>query len=217
MSVLINADTSDGLVLTSDTSGEIKLQSAGADIATVDSTGITMAAGKTLPAAALTGTLPAGTNVISAGTLVASTSGTSIDFTSIPSWVKRITVMFNGVSTSGSSFWLLRLGTGGTPETTGYDSTGNNVQASNTLTTSTAGFVAYSNVASYVVSGTMVVTNVSGNIWVCSGLLGTSTGASVQFTTTGTKTLAGSLNMVRITTVNGSDTFDAGTINILFE
>ena len=65
MSVLINADTSDGLVLTSDTSGEIKLQSAGADIATVDSTGITMAAGKTLPAAALTGTiagsaLPAG-------------------------------------------------------------------------------------------------------------------------------------------------------------
>jgi hypothetical protein len=59
MSVLINADTSDGLVLTSDTSGEIKLQSAGADIATVDSTGITMAAGKTLPAASLTGTLPA--------------------------------------------------------------------------------------------------------------------------------------------------------------
>lgn len=154
---------------------------------------------------------------ITSGTAVASTSGTSIDFTSIPSWVKRITVIFNGVSTSGTSFWLLRLGTGGTPETTGYDSTGNNVQTSNTLTTSTAGFVAYSNIASYVVSGTMVLTNVSGNIWVCSGLMGTSTGASVQFTTTGTKTLAGVLNMVRITTVNGTDTFDAGSINILYE
>jgi len=59
MSVLINADTSDGLKFTSDTSGEIKLQSNGTDIATVDSSGITMASGKTLPAASLTGTLPA--------------------------------------------------------------------------------------------------------------------------------------------------------------
>jgi len=60
MSVNINADTTNGLVLTSDTTGEIKLQSAGADIATVDSSGITMASGKTLPASALTGSLPAG-------------------------------------------------------------------------------------------------------------------------------------------------------------
>ena len=59
MAVTINADTSNGLVMTPDTSGEINLQAGGADIATVDSTGITMAAGKTLPAAALTGTLPA--------------------------------------------------------------------------------------------------------------------------------------------------------------
>jgi len=59
MSVLINADTSDGLKFTSDTSGEVKIQSAGADIVTVDSSGITMAAGKTIPAASLTGTLPA--------------------------------------------------------------------------------------------------------------------------------------------------------------
>ena len=44
------------------------------------------------------------------GTAVASTSGTSVDFTSIPSWVKRITVMFNGVSTSGTSNPLVQLG-----------------------------------------------------------------------------------------------------------
>ena len=60
MSVNINASTTNGLVLTSDTSGELKLQANGADIATVDSTGIAMAAGKTLPASSLTGTLPAG-------------------------------------------------------------------------------------------------------------------------------------------------------------
>ena len=113
MAITINADTSNGLVMTPDTSGEIKLQSAGADIATVTSSGITMASGKTLPASALTGTLPAGTNVISAGTSVASTSGTSIDFTSIPSWVKRITVILNGVSTNGGDVPQIQLGTSG--------------------------------------------------------------------------------------------------------
>ena len=157
------------------------------------------------------------TGLINSATAQNSTSGTSIDFTGIPAGVKRITVIFNGVSTSGTSLWLLRLGTGGVPETTGYDSIGNNCQAANTLTTATSGFVMYVNVASYVVSGTMIFTNVSGNTWICSGLLGTATGASVQFTTTGTKTLAGALNMVRITTVNGTDTFDAGSINILYE
>ena len=50
MAVTINADTSNGLVMTPDTSGEIKLQSAGADIATVSSSGITMASGKGLAA-----------------------------------------------------------------------------------------------------------------------------------------------------------------------
>lgn len=59
MSVNINADTTNGLVLTSDTSGELKLQAGGADIATVNSSGITMASGKTLPASALTGSIPA--------------------------------------------------------------------------------------------------------------------------------------------------------------
>jgi len=48
MAVTINADTSNGLVMTPDTSGEIKLQSGGTDIATVDSSGITMASGKVL-------------------------------------------------------------------------------------------------------------------------------------------------------------------------
>ena len=48
MATIINADTSNGLKLTSDTSGELKLQSAGVDIATVNSSGITMASGKTI-------------------------------------------------------------------------------------------------------------------------------------------------------------------------
>jgi hypothetical protein len=59
MTVKINADTTNGAVITSDTSGEIELQAGGTKIATVKSTGLEMASGKTLPASALTGTLPA--------------------------------------------------------------------------------------------------------------------------------------------------------------
>jgi len=57
------------------------------------------------------------TGVIVSGTAVASTSGTSIDFTSIPSWVKRVTVMFAGVSTNGTGSYLIQIGDSGGIET----------------------------------------------------------------------------------------------------
>lgn len=157
--------------------------------------------------------------VITSGTAVASTSGTSIDFTSIPSWVKRITVMFNGVSTSGTSYYRLQLGTGGTPETTGYSSVGSNVSSAGGALTisSTSGFDLYINTASYVSSGAIRFTNISGNTWVAEGTLGNITTTVVIFNLAGAKTLAGVLNMVRVTTLNGTDTFDAGSINILYE
>ena len=88
MSITLNADTSSGLVMTSDTSGEIKLQSAGADIATVSSTGIAMASGKTLPASALTGTVPS-----SSVDALSTASG------SAPSYSARAWVNFNGTGT----------------------------------------------------------------------------------------------------------------------
>ena len=56
MATTINADTSDGLKLTADTSGTIDLQSAGTTIATVNSTGLAMASGKTITG---NGNLPA--------------------------------------------------------------------------------------------------------------------------------------------------------------
>jgi hypothetical protein len=60
---------------------------------------------------------------ITSATAQASTSGTSINFTDIPSWVKRITVMFNGVSTSGTSIRQAQLGAGSVT-TSGYTSSG---------------------------------------------------------------------------------------------
>jgi hypothetical protein len=150
---------------------------------------------------------------IVSGTAVASTSGTSIDFTSIPSWVKRITVMFSGVSTSGTSFVIAQLGTGGTPTTSGY--TGGVSQTSvYTTVTNGMGLSGHPD-ATYVRNGTITITNVTGNTWVSTAMcfLTVASGG----TGAGAIALAGTLNMVRITTVNGTDTFDLGSINILYE
>lgn len=151
------------------------------------------------------------------GTAVASTSGTSIDFTGIPSWAKRITVMFNGVSTNSTSNYQIQIGTGGTPTTSGYVSAGSQLYSGTSTTTATSGYIVYANNASFSVSGSLVLTNVSGNIWVASGTFANTVASPCTLTTGGTVTLAGVLNMVRITTVNGTDTFDAGSINIMYE
>lgn len=153
-------------------------------------------------------------NGISAGTAVASTSGTSIDFTSIPSWVKRITVMFSGVSTNGSSIKQVQIGAGSVT-TSGYLSTGSNLSTVAVVSSLTSGFIIYTNNASDVISGVMVLTLVSGNTWVSSHSAKAATNIAV--TGGGDITLGGTLDRVRITTVNGTDTFDAGSINILYE
>jgi len=152
------------------------------------------------------------------GTAVASTSGTSIDYTNIPTGVRRITVMFNGVSTNGTSVVQIQLGSG-SPTTTGYNigaSSSPNATAP-TVTQPTTGFpIIVDGNAAYTRQGFIVFTNVSGNIWVGSGVGGENVGGR-YWTCGGSISLAGVLDRVRITTVNGTDTFDAGSINILYE
>ena len=148
------------------------------------------------------------------GTSQASTSGTAIDFTGIPSWVKRVTVMFQGVSTSGTSHVLVQIGAGSVT-TTGYLSTSAYTQATTGTSTSTAGFIVHSDNAAFVRSGTVLLTQISGNAWVSSHTLKVSTSQLAHGG--GDVTLSGTLDRVRITTVNGTDTFDAGSINILYE
>lgn len=161
---------------------------------------------------ATTGTLAP----IVSGTAVASTSGTSIDFTGIPSWVKRITVMFNGVSTNGTSNLLFQLGAG-SATTSGYLGAGSQLSTSAVATTNyTTGFGMNISNAANVVHGSIIFTNVTGNSWASNGLFAASNGAATV-AVAGSITLSGTLDRVRITTVNGTDTFDAGTINILYE
>lgn len=153
------------------------------------------------------------------GTAVASTSGTSIDFTGIPSWVKRITVMFSGVSTNGTSIKQIQLGTSGGVQTTGYSgcSIGFGTSAL-TNTNYTTGFAIRSASATESIGGTIVLTllDSSTGIWTAQGVSADSA-VNGMWLTAGSKTLSGALDRVRITTVNGTDTFDAGTINILYE
>jgi hypothetical protein len=207
----INATTSSGIVTTADNTGQLQLQSAGTTIATVSSTGL-----------AVTGTIASSTGVtypIVSGTAVASTSGTSIDFTGIPSWVKRITVMFNGVSTNGSSVMQVQLGDSGGVETSGYSAVTTYISLSNNTTrglSSSSGFpFSYVNSAATVYSGVLTISLQGSNVWVSSGHIHEITAGLHNIG--GNKTLSDTLTQIRITTVNGTDTFDAGSINIMYE
>jgi hypothetical protein len=150
------------------------------------------------------------------GTAVASTSGTSIDFTGIPSWVKRITVMFNAVSTTGSSDLTVQLGTSSGVTTSGYRGA---AQRGTGAIADTNGFNITSTIASStIINGSITVTSLdsTNNIWAQSGVVGHSDGAAVA-QSGGSVTVASALTRVRITTVGGTDTFDAGSVNILYE
>jgi len=150
---------------------------------------------------------------ITSGTAVASTSGTSIDFTSIPSWVKRITVMFNGVSMSSFNNWLIQLGSGSV-QTSGYVGQGVYFNPATSATSLSSGFNIANQQAALFHSGNFVLNLVDTNKWTGGGLF-SSTSTSAM--TSGAVTLSGTLDRVRITTTSGTDTFDAGTINILYE
>jgi hypothetical protein len=196
MAVTLNASTSSGFIQTADTSGDLALQSNGTTQFNVTSTG---AYGQ-----------------VKSGTAVTTTSGTSIDFTSIPSWVKRITVMFQGVSTNGLSLFRVRIGPTAGVETTGY------VGASGSPTSValfSSGFdIVSNNAASTTQQGlfTLALLDASTNTWAASWVIGNAVNAGVGIGG-GSKSLSGALSIVRITTVNGTDTFDAGSINILYE
>lgn len=166
-----------------------------------------------------TTTIAAPSNIIKSGTSVATTSGTAIDFTGIPSWAKRVTVMFNGVSTNGSSALLVQLGAGSVT-TSGYQSIGIILQGSVTPTgaSSTAGFISSNSLSSTdPYHGSYVYSLLGSNFWTGGGCLVRYSGTYQSNLSVGGVTLSGTLDRVRITTVNGTDTFDAGSVNILFE
>lgn len=152
---------------------------------------------------------------LTSGTAVASTSGTSIDFTGIPSWVNRITATLRGVSINAGSSYLIQLGSGSI-QTTGYAGNGNYIASASTVSqsTSTAGLIIISLGAGSPADVVVTFIRQSGNNW-----LGTYLGLSGGYGLSGITSVAlsGVLDRLRLTTTSGTDTFDAGSFNILYE
>lgn len=169
--------------------------------------------------AALTPAALRAANVMT-GTVAASTSGSTVEFNAvIPSWVKRVTINLAGVSTNGTAAIVAQLGTSSGYVTTGYLGSAAGVinAASPTVVTATSGFQIGAGTtllaAASVKHGSIVLTNITGNTWVASGVIGGSDTASVGLVG-GSVALSGVLDRVRLST---SDTFDAGSVNIMWE
>lgn len=158
---------------------------------------------------------------ITSGTTVATTSGTSVDFTSIPATAKRITIMLNSLSTSGSSIPIIQIGDSGGIENTGYLGAAATVVngGSTAGTNATTGFAVTGSMASTVVLhvvATITLLDAATNLWICSVVGGRSDAANA-ICGGGTKALSATLDRIRLTTVGGTDTVDLGSMNILIE
>lgn len=149
------------------------------------------------------------------------TSSTAVSFTGIPSWAKRVTVMLDGVSTTGTSPMLIQLGDSGGYEATGYVGNSTYSTSSSATTNYTTGFGIYQPAAAtYTVSGSMILTQMDSatNKWVEFGVFSAISGATYpSIMTSGVKSLSSSLDRLQLTTVAGTDTFDLGSINIMYE
>ena len=157
---------------------------------------------------------------ITLDTVKTTTSGTVVDFTGIPSWARRITITFVSVSTSGTSNLLVQIGDSGGVETSGYLGSGGYNQPSNVCSAAnfTAGWGVNYGIAANSIHGalTLFCHDPATHTWVISGNIGTSQTASVGFFT-GSKSLSAALDRVRFTTANGTDTLDAGSMNVQYE
>ena len=145
------------------------------------------------------------------------TTNTSLDFTGIPSWAKRITVMLNGVSTSGISNIVLRLGTSSGIATTGYISVMNALYSSIQVFQDSTGFPILIPAAADTHGGNVTISSFgSSNTWTVSGVVAAS--SPIAFTTSGySPNLGGTLDRIRLTMANGTDAFDGGSVNIMYE
>jgi hypothetical protein len=148
-------------------------------------------------------------------TAVASTSGTSIDFTGLPSWIKRITVMLDQVSLSGTAAFLVQLGDAGGFEITGYSSTVLNDSGS-TSNNNATGFqlITTGNANTTIWRGVLYLSLVNTNTFVGTSTFTRDSGGQYG---AGRKALSDAITQLRITTSNGTDTFDAGSVNIIYE
>jgi len=199
--------------------GALTLQGATSGQVTLQPPSVAGTSTITIPAGTGTIAVPGVSSSILQNTSSATTSGVAIPYTAIPSFVKRITIILSGVSTSGTSNYQVQLGTGSTTYTTsGYAAAFSNFTASAVTTANaTTGFVLLTPAAgSEVHSGVITLYNLSGNIWVSQATIA-ATATTRSYISSGSVSLGAALTAVQLTTVNGTDTFNAGTLNVFYE
>lgn len=213
--------TNNGLAFSSDSTGVLNILTGTGS----GTTALSIDASQNVSAAAnltVTGSITATNGVsgaIRSGTLVSPVSGTTVDFTGIPTGVKRVTVMLNQVTTNGTTNLQLQLGAGSI-ETASYVGATN--REVNQIGFST-GFTLTFNMPSsaYINTSQIILSNITGNTWMVSQTTAQqTTGVNIVCYGAGVKALSGTLDRLRIissATGNPSSTFTAGSINILYE
>jgi hypothetical protein len=161
-------------------------------------------------------------NTIVISTAQATTSGTAITFSSIPAGVKRITVMLIGVSTNGTASLQIQVGNSGGVENTGYLSGagGGTAAAYVGPTESTSGFIITGVTGAgdaYHGAITLNLQDAADFRWTAGGQVYETVTANTLYSCAGSKALSAELDRVVLTTTNGTDTFDAGEVNISYE
>jgi hypothetical protein len=164
-----------------------------------------------------------GSNLTTNGVINRSTaqsaSGTSVDF-SIPIGANRITVMLTGVSTNGTSGFRFQLMVGGVAVTTNYTAT-QPVISGTAITTAPAtitnGFACPTVGTGSSTHGQIVLCSLNTSTWVANGLFYDSNPTERVTISVGRASSVGTVDGIRVTTSGGTDTFDAGSINILYE
>lgn len=156
--------------------------------------------------------IPAGG--ITASNVISTASGGSIDFLNIPSNARRITFVFDSVSTNNVFIPLLRIGAGSITST-GYAAEAVQITTPTILfQTSTVGYpLNAAGSASYAMTGHVTLTHRGSNVWILSGTLGIGSGNTVVCN--GAKGLGGVLDRVRLEI--GADNFDGGSLIYLIE
>ena len=181
----------------------------------------TAAAGVTIDGVLLKDSLIGGVYRPITTATVVSSGANNATFGSIPSWVKRITVILSEVSMTNTSVSVsIQIGPAAGFETTGYTSSSVSAEATTLANTgSTTSHILMPSTATtnaaWAISGHAVFTNITGNTWVGSSSIFGTASATSWCNATSSKTLAGVLTQIRVQVSGG--TFDAGNFNIFYE
>ena len=211
-----NLGTPTTLVGTNITGTAASLTAGNATNAVTATTANAVASGITITSPVIAGT-PSGVGVLTSGT-AQSASGATVSFTGIPSWAKRITVLLKDVTTVSTGLPAIRAGAG-SYEATGYSSTNNAIGQStvaSSLSATTSWDLQNSGGSTQIYSGQLVITRLEGYLYTIAGQVSYNTNGSTALTT-GYKTFSGDISQLQLRMSTGADTFNGGSINIMYE